>query len=103
MRRADGQRAAVYCRVGSARQAEYGRSLEVQRTRVEAALRGSGAVPAMVFVDIGVPGSVPIASRPQGQRLYEAVRSGDGPWPPGQSRRSPAVCSDAAVGDGLSF
>ena len=67
-------RAAVYARVSTADQVE-GTSLGVQKNRCEAEIARRGWTHVETFVDGGVSGSK--ATRPQLDRLLEAVRAGE--------------------------
>jgi putative DNA-invertase from lambdoid prophage Rac len=66
-----------YCRVSTAEQANSGLSLDTQKQQVTgyAMMKGWGITE--FFVEAGVSGSVPLADRPEGQRLLAALQAGD--------------------------
>src|SRR3954468_10278174 len=66
-----------YVRVSTARQAEEGLSLEVQRRQGEGYALMRGLPLDRVFVEEGVSGSVPLAERPAGGELMAALGPGD--------------------------
>ena len=66
-----------YVRVSTPEQANNGDSLDTQRQQITGYAMMKGWQVAELFVDGGVSGSVPLADRPQGQRLLEAVKPGD--------------------------
>src|SRR5215213_4842972 len=66
-----------YCRVSTAAQASEGESLEVQRRQLEGWAHMQGQPLDAVFVERGVSGSVPLADRPEGARLWAGLRRGD--------------------------
>lgn len=66
-----------YCRVSTALQAAEGESLEVQRRHVEGWAHMQGQPLDAVFVERGVSGSVPLAERPEGARLWARLQRGD--------------------------
>jgi putative DNA-invertase from lambdoid prophage Rac len=66
-----------YCRVSTAAQASEGESLEVQRRQLEGWAHMHALVLDRVFVERGVSGSVPLAERPEGARLWAGLRRGD--------------------------
>jgi putative DNA-invertase from lambdoid prophage Rac len=66
-----------YVRVSTARQAEEGLSLEVQRRQVEGYALMHGLTLDRVFVEEGVSGSVPLAERPAGGELMAVLGPGD--------------------------
>lgn len=70
------RRAWGYCRVSLAQQAD-GFSLDSQREKIEAIAKLNGWVLVGVFVDAGVSGSIPVAERPEGSKLWAAVKSGE--------------------------
>jgi hypothetical protein len=63
-----------YCRVSTDQQRDSGISIEEQRRKIEARAAEMGWNLAGVFVDAGVSGSIPLAQRPEGARLLEALR-----------------------------
>lgn len=66
-----------YVRVSTAEQATNGESLETQKAKVTGYAMMQGWEIADIFVEGGVSGSVPLAERPQGQRLLAAAGKGD--------------------------
>jgi putative DNA-invertase from lambdoid prophage Rac len=66
-----------YVRVSTAEQANSGLSLDTQRRQIEGWAAVKGWDVAAVFVEAGVSGSVPLADRPEGQRLLTTLRPGD--------------------------
>lgn len=71
------RRAFLYCRVSSAIQVKEGESLAVQQELGEAICKLEGLTLAGIFVEEGVSGSKPLASRPEGYRLVAALQPGD--------------------------
>ena len=65
-----------YCRVSSMEQVE-GTSLNVQHQQIEAyaALKGIDLV--SVYHDAGISGGTPIAARPEGSKMVEALQDGE--------------------------
>lgn len=66
-----------YCRVSTARQANDGESLDVQRRQIDGYALMQNLAISDVYVEEGVSGSVPIAERPQGARLLDRLERGD--------------------------
>jgi putative DNA-invertase from lambdoid prophage Rac len=66
-----------YCRVSSAEQANSGLSLDTQQQQITGYSMMKGWAVAEFFTEAGVSGSVPLAERPQGQRLLATLRPGD--------------------------
>jgi putative DNA-invertase from lambdoid prophage Rac len=66
-----------YCRVSTAEQADEGTSLDSQRQQITGYAMMKGWEVADFFVEAGVSGSIPLADRPEGQRLLQSLRSGD--------------------------
>ncbi|WP_315749593.1 MULTISPECIES: recombinase family protein [unclassified Bradyrhizobium] len=66
-----------YCRVSTSEQANAGLSLETQRQQIAGYAMMKGWSIAETFVEAGVSGSVPLAERPEGQRLLALLRAGD--------------------------
>ncbi|MEA2758455.1 MAG: putative DNA-invertase from lambdoid prophage Rac [Methylobacteriaceae bacterium] len=66
-----------YIRVSTAEQASNGESLATQRRQIEGYAMLKGWELGQVFVEAGVSGSVPLAERPEGQRLLAALKKGD--------------------------
>jgi DNA invertase Pin-like site-specific DNA recombinase len=66
-----------YCRVSTAEQAGSGMSLDQQRQQITGYAMMKGWSITETFVEAGVSGSVPLAERPEGQRLLAAMQPGD--------------------------
>jgi putative DNA-invertase from lambdoid prophage Rac len=66
-----------YVRVSTAEQANAGLSLETQRQQITGYAMIKGWTVAEFFVEAGVSGSVPLADRPEGQRLLTTVQPAD--------------------------
>lgn len=66
-----------YCRVSTARQANDGESLDVQRRQIEGYAHMHALPLAEVVVEEGVSGSVPVIDRPAGGALFAKLQSGD--------------------------
>ena len=66
-----------YCRVSTAEQANGGLSLDTQRQQISGYAMMKGWSVAEFFVEAGVSGSVPLADRPEGQRLLSMLEAGD--------------------------
>lgn len=66
-----------YCRVSTFEQGNDGRSLDVQRQQITGYAMMKGWAVAECFIDAGVSGSVPLAERPEGQRLLALLKQGD--------------------------
>ena len=66
-----------YCRVSTSEQASGGDSLATQRQQITGYAMMQGWEIDACFIDAGVSGSVPLADRPEGKRLIEAVGPGD--------------------------
>ncbi len=66
-----------YVRVSTSEQATNGDSLETQKAKITGYAMMQGWTVSEIFVEAGVSGSVPLADRPQGQRLLAAVERGD--------------------------
>jgi putative DNA-invertase from lambdoid prophage Rac len=66
-----------YCRVSTAEQANSGLSLDTQQQQITGYAMMKGWAVAEFFVEAGVSGSVPLADRPEGQRLLAALQPGD--------------------------
>jgi DNA invertase Pin-like site-specific DNA recombinase len=66
-----------YCRVSTSLQASEGESLEVQRRQLNGWADMHDLQFAEVFVERGVSGSVPVAERPEGGRLWAKLQRGD--------------------------
>ena len=66
-----------YCRVSTAEQANGGLSLDQQKQQITGYAMMKGWQVAEFFVEAGVSGSVPLADRPEGQRLLAVLQPGD--------------------------
>src|SRR5258708_979240 len=66
-----------YVRVSTAEQAIAGLSLETQQQQITGYCMIKGWSVAEFFVEAGVSGSVPLADRPEGQRLLTTLPPGD--------------------------
>lgn len=66
-----------YVRVSTAEQAIAGLSLETQQQQITGYCMIKGWAVAEFFVEAGVSGSVPLADRPEGQRLLTTLQPGD--------------------------
>jgi putative DNA-invertase from lambdoid prophage Rac len=66
-----------YCRVSTAEQASGGLSLETQQQQITGYAMMKGWTVAEFFIEAGVSGSVPLADRPEGQRLLTTLQPGD--------------------------
>jgi putative DNA-invertase from lambdoid prophage Rac len=66
-----------YVRVSTARQANEGESLEVQRRQIEGYALMHALTLAGVLVEEGVSGSVPVEDRPVGGQLFAKLQRGD--------------------------
>ncbi len=66
-----------YARVSTAAQADRGDGLEVQRQKIRGRAAMDGWPVDRVFVERNVSGGRPLAERPQGRALLDALRPGD--------------------------
>jgi putative DNA-invertase from lambdoid prophage Rac len=66
-----------YCRVSTVLQADEGLSLDVQRRALAGYAMQHGMKLDKVFVERAVSGSKPLATRPQGAKLLDALQTGD--------------------------
>src|ERR1700678_2328598 len=66
-----------YCRVSTARQANEGESLEVQRRQIKGYADMHGLAIDWILVEEGVSGSVPVNDRPVGGPLFAKLKPGD--------------------------
>jgi putative DNA-invertase from lambdoid prophage Rac len=66
-----------YCRVSTARQANEGESLDVQRRQIEGYAHMHGLVLDGIVVEEGVSGSVPVVERPAAGSLFAKLTKGD--------------------------
>lgn len=66
-----------YCRVSTTEQADEGASLAAQQQQITGYAMMKGWQVAEFFIERAVSGSVPLADRPEGQRLLAATGKGD--------------------------
>jgi putative DNA-invertase from lambdoid prophage Rac len=66
-----------YCRVSTAEQASGGLSLDTQRQQITGYAMMKNWSVGEFFIEAGVSGSVPLADRPEGQRLLTSLQPGD--------------------------
>jgi putative DNA-invertase from lambdoid prophage Rac len=66
-----------YVRVSTTRQADEGESLEVQQRTIQGYCHMHGLVLDQMFVERGVSGSKPFATRPEGSALLSMLKPGD--------------------------
>jgi DNA invertase Pin-like site-specific DNA recombinase len=66
--------AAGYARVSTLEQSREGVSLDAQQDRVRQYATAHGVELAHVYVDAGVSGGVPLAQRPEGAKLLDAIQ-----------------------------
>jgi putative DNA-invertase from lambdoid prophage Rac len=66
-----------YCRVSTQTQADEGESLAVQDRQLQGWCQMQGHALGEVFVERGVSGSIPVADRPEGARLWASLKKGD--------------------------
>jgi hypothetical protein len=66
-----------YARVSTARQANEGESLEVQRRQIEGYAHMHGLPLEEIVVEEGVSGSIPVAERPAAGPLFVKLTKGD--------------------------
>jgi DNA invertase Pin-like site-specific DNA recombinase len=66
-----------YARVSTARQAGEGESLDVQQRTVAGYAMMNGLAVDRMFVERGVSGSTPVAERPEGAAMLDALKPGD--------------------------
>ena len=66
-----------YCRVSTARQANEGESLDVQRRQIEGYAHMHGLVLDQIVIEEGVSGSVPVAERVAAGPLFAKLAKGD--------------------------
>jgi putative DNA-invertase from lambdoid prophage Rac len=66
-----------YCRVSTARQANEGESLDVQRRQTEGYAHMHGLVLDQIVIEEGVSGSIPVAERPAAGPLFAKLSKGD--------------------------
>jgi putative DNA-invertase from lambdoid prophage Rac len=65
-----------YCRVSTTEQADEGSSLASQQQQIAGYAMMKGWTVTEMFIEAGVSGSIPLADRPQGQRLLAVARAG---------------------------
>jgi putative DNA-invertase from lambdoid prophage Rac len=65
-----------YCRVSTSEQADEGSSLASQRQQITGYVMMKGWKVDEMFIEAGVSGSIPLADRPEGQRLLQAISKG---------------------------
>ena len=68
-----GNKVVGYCRVSTVEQAANGDSLETQKQQITGYAMMKGWTVARFYIDRGVRGSVPLAERPEGQRMLASV------------------------------
>jgi DNA invertase Pin-like site-specific DNA recombinase len=66
-----------YTRVSTAKQADEGLSLDIQRRQLEGYALMHGLELTEIIVEEGVSGSVPISQRPAGSALFTKLKEGD--------------------------
>jgi putative DNA-invertase from lambdoid prophage Rac len=66
-----------YCRTATTRQASGDPSLQVQRGKISHYATTKGWAVAEFFLEIGISGSIPLAERPEGKRLWAVLQPGD--------------------------
>lgn len=66
-----------YVSVSTIEQASNSESLETQKAKITGYAMMQGWTVSEIFVEAGVSGSVPLAERPQGERLLGAASKGD--------------------------
>ena len=68
--------AVIYLRVSTADQAEHGVSLDAQQERLTAYAIANGLEVAGILRESAISGTIPLADRPEGEKLTEMVSSG---------------------------
>ena len=71
------RRIVGYCRVSTSEQASNGDSLATQKQQITGYAMMQGWEIGAFFIEAGISGSVPLAHRPEGKRLIEAIGPGD--------------------------
>lgn len=66
-----------YARVSTSEQASNGDSLDTQAQQIRGYAMIKGWQVAEIFIERGVSGSIPLAQRPEGERLLQAAAKGD--------------------------
>jgi DNA invertase Pin-like site-specific DNA recombinase len=67
----------AYCRVSTDAQADLGESLGVQQRQIEGWCHMQGLTLDDVFIERGISGSICVADRPEGRRLWARLQRGD--------------------------
>lgn len=73
---ANDRTAVIYLRVSTADQAEHGVSLDAQQERLSAYAIANGLEVAGILRESAISGTIPLADRPEGEKLTEMVSSG---------------------------
>ena len=73
---ASNRTAVVYLRVSTADQAEHGVSLDAQKERLTAYAIANGLEVAGILRESAISGTIPLADRPEGEKLTQMVSSG---------------------------
>jgi len=68
--------AVIYIRVSTADQAEHGVSLDAQKERLTAYATANGLTVAGILREEAISGTIPLADRPEGEKLTQMVNSG---------------------------
>jgi site-specific DNA recombinase len=68
--------AVIYLRVSTADQAEHGVSLDAQQERLTAYAIANGLEVAGILRESAISGTIPLADRPEGEKLTQMVSSG---------------------------
>lgn len=68
--------AVIYLRVSTADQAEHGVSLDAQKERLTAYAIANGLTVAGILRESAISGTIPLADRPEGEKLTQMVSSG---------------------------
>lgn len=68
--------AVIYLRVSTADQAEHGVSLDAQKERLTAYAIANGLEVAGILRESAISGTIPLADRPEGEKLTQMVNSG---------------------------
>ena len=66
-----------YARVSTVQQADEGESLDIQRRMLEGWAHMHGKALTEVFIERGISGSVPVAERPEGGKLWAHLKRDD--------------------------
>ena len=73
---ANDRTAVIYLRVSTADQAEHGVSLDAQKERLTAYAIANGLEVAGILRESAISGTIPLADRPEGEKLTQMVSSG---------------------------